>query len=132
MFQGVTMDIKLFKCEHCGNIAIKVVDAGVPMMCCGEKMVELGAGSVAAAVEKHVPVVSVDGAQVHVQVGEVEHPMTEEHLIQFVILVTEKGYQVAKLTAEDAPKADFVVAEGDAPLKVYEYCNLHGLWVAEL
>ena len=30
------------------------------------------------------------------------------------------------------PKADFAVAAGDAPVKVYEYCNLHGLWVAEV
>lgn len=125
------MDIKFFKCEHCGNIVIKVVDAGVPVMCCGEKMVELVAGSVDAAVEKHVPVVEVEGANVRVKVGEVEHPMTEEHLIQFVVLVTEKGYQVAQLTAENEPKAEFVLAEGDAAVKVYEYCNLHGLWVNE-
>ena len=126
------MDIKFFKCEHCGNIVIKVVDAGVPVMCCGEKMVELVAGSVDAAVEKHVPVVEVEGANVRVKVGEVEHPMTEEHLIQIVVLVTEKGYQVAQLTAENEPKAEFVLAEGDAAVKVYEYCNLHGLWVNEL
>ena len=126
------MDIKFFKCEHCGNIVIKVVDAGVPVMCCGEKMVELVAGSVDAAVEKHVPVVEVEGANVRVKVGEVEHPMTEEHLIQFVVLVTEKGYQVAQLTAENEPKAEFVLVEGDAAVKVYEYCNLHGLWVNEL
>ncbi len=126
------MDIKFFKCEHCGNIVIKVVDAGVPVMCCGEKMVELVAGSVDAAVEKHVPVVEVEGANVRVKVGEVEHPMTEEHLIQFVVLVTEKGYQVAQLTAENEPKAEFVLAEGDAVVKVYGYCNLHGLWVNEL
>lgn len=126
------MDIKFFKCEHCGNIVIKVVDAGVPVMCCGEKMVELVAGSVDAAVEKHVPVVEVEGANVRVKVGEVEHPMTEEHLIQFVVLVTERGYQVAQLTAENEPKAEFVLAEGDAAVKVYEYCNLHGLWVNEL
>lgn len=126
------MQIKFFKCEHCGNIAVKVVDAGVPMVCCGEKMVELVAGSVDAAVEKHVPAVTVEGGKVHVEVGSVAHPMTEEHLIEFVCLVTEKGCQVRSLTAADAPTADFVVAEGDAPVAVYEHCNLHGLWVAEL
>lgn len=102
------------------------------MMCCGEKMVELTAGAVDAALEKHVPAVTVEGANVHVVVGEVEHPMTEEHLIQFVVLVTDKGYQVAQLTAADEPKASFVLAEGAKALKVYEYCNLHGLWVKEL
>ena len=126
------MNIKFYKCSHCGNIAIKVVDSGVPLVCCGEKMEELVPGSVDAAVEKHVPVVAVNGNVVSVQVGEVEHPMTEEHLIQAIVLLTDAGYQVAGLTAADKPVAQFVLAEGVKPLKVYEYCNLHGLWVKEL
>ena len=35
------MDVKFYKCMHCGNIAVKVFDAGVPLVCCGEKMAEL-------------------------------------------------------------------------------------------
>ena len=126
------MNIKFYKCAHCGNIAIKVVDSGVPLVCCGEKMEELIPGSVDAALEKHVPVATVEGNVVSVQVGEVEHPMTEEHLIQTIVLLTDAGYQVANLTAQDKPVAQFVLAEGVKPLKVYEYCNLHGLWVKEL
>ena len=114
------MDIKLYKCAHCGNIAIKVVDSGVPLVCCGEPMEEL------------VPAVAIDGSTVKVQVGEVEHPMMGAHYIQLIVLVTEKGYQVAPLTPADKPVATFALAEGDAPVKVYEHCNLHGLWVKEL
>ena len=124
--------LKFYKCEHCGNVAVKVYDKKVPLMCCGEKMVELSANSTDAATEKHVPVVAIDGAKVDVVVGEVEHPMTEEHLITMIVLETKKGFQVAELTAEDAPKASFAVAEGDEAVAVYEYCNLHGLWVANL
>ena len=124
--------LKFYKCEHCGNVAVKVYDKKVPLMCCGEKMVELTANSTDAATEKHVPVVAIDGAKVDVVVGEVEHPMTEEHLITMIVLETKKGFQVAELTAEDAPKASFAVAEGDEAVAVYEYCNLHGLWVANL
>ncbi|HIY83357.1 desulfoferrodoxin family protein [Rubneribacter sp.] len=126
------MDLKFYKCMHCGNIAVKPFDAGVPLVCCGEKMTELVANTTDAATEKHVPVVSVDGSKVHVEVGSTLHPMTDEHYITFICLVTEKGYQFRELTPADAPTADFAVAEGDAPVKVYEYCNLHGLWVAEV
>ena len=126
------MALKFYKCEHCGNIAVKPYDKGVPLFCCGQKMTELTANSVDAAVEKHVPVVTVDGAKVHAVVGEVAHPMTDEHLITFIVLETKKGYQIVELTAADEPAADFVVAEGDEPVAVYEYCNLHGLWVAEI
>ena len=124
--------LKFFKCLHCGNVVVKVYDKGVPVMCCGEKMVELEANSEDAATEKHVPVVTIDGNAVNVVVGEVEHPMTEEHLITMIVLETKKGFQVAQLTAEDAPKASFAVADGDEAVAVYEYCNLHGLWVAKL
>ena len=126
------MDVRFFKCAHCGNVAVKVYDQGVPLSCCGQAMEELIADTADGAREKHVPQVAVEGATVRVQVGEVAHPMTEEHRIALVVLVTEKGYQVAPLSAQDAPEATFAVAPGDAPVKVYEYCNLHGLWVAQV
>lgn len=126
------MDLRFFKCMHCGNVAVKPLDAGVPLVCCGEKMTELLANDTDAAREKHVPAVTVEGSAVHVQVGSTAHPMTPEHYIAFICLVTEKGWQMAELSPEDAPVADFAVAAGDKPLRVYEYCNLHGLWVAEL
>ena len=126
------MDVKFYKCMHCGNIAVKVFDAGVPLVCCGEKMIELVADSQDAALEKHVPAVEVEGNKVVVNVGSVDHPMLEEHWIQFICLVTDKGYQIHPLAPGDAPHAEFLVAEGETPLKVYEHCNLHGLWVTEI
>ena len=124
--------LKFYKCEHCGNVAVKVYDKKVPLMCCGEKMVELVANTTDAATEKHVPVASVAGNTVDVVVGEVEHPMTEEHLITMIVLETKNGFQIAQLSADDAPKAHFALAEGDEAVAVYEYCNLHGLWVNSL
>lgn len=126
------MDVKFFKCMHCGNVVVKVFDQGVPVVCCGENMVELHANDTDGAREKHVPQVAVDGTAVTVKVGEVAHPMTEPHFITMIVLVTEKGYQIAPLTPSDAPEATFAVAEGDKPVRAYEYCNLHGLWVAEI
>ena len=52
--------------------------------------------------------------------------------IQFICLVTDAGYQIKPLTPADAPHAEFAVPAGETPVKVYEHCNLHGLWVAEL
>lgn len=124
-------ELKIYRCSHCGNIVEKIVDGGVVPVCCGEDMKLLEANTTDAAGEKHVPVITVDGQNVKVAVGSVEHPMTEEHLIQFVILQTEKGLQRVDLTASDKPEANFVLAEGDKVVAAYEYCNLHGLWKAE-
>ena len=125
------MTNKFYICRHCGNLIGMVNDAGVPMSCCGEKMEMLLPNSVDASNEKHVPVVSIDGDVVHVKVGEVAHPMVEEHFIQWVYLHTERGGQRKSLKPGEAPEVSFTL-NGDKALAVYEYCNLHGLWVKEI
>ena len=124
--------MKFYVCNHCGNIVQYVKNKGVPVVCCGEKMTELIPGTSDGAAEKHVPAVKVDGSRVTVTVGSVEHPMLDAHYIEWVILETEKGYQKVELKPDQPPVAEFVVAEGDKPVAAYEYCNLHGLWKAEI
>lgn len=124
------MVLEFYRCEHCGNVAVKVFDSGVPLFCCGEEMEKLEAGVTDAAQEKHIPV--VEGKEtIHVQVGSVAHPMLEAHYITMIVLETKLGFQVRHLNPGDAPEADFVVAPGDEAVAVYEYCNLHGLWKTE-
>ena len=123
--------MKFYKCEHCGNIVTFVEDKGVPVMCCGQKMTELTANTTDTAQEKHVPVVEQDGDTVKVTVGSVEHPMLEEHFIQWVCLETEKGSQIKYLKPGAKPEAVFTLND-DRLVAVYEYCNLHGLWKAEV
>ena len=65
------MEQKFYICKHCGNIIAKVKDAGVPVVCCGEPMSEIVPGTTDAAVEKHVPVWTVENGIVHVKVGSV-------------------------------------------------------------
>ena len=122
------MEQKFFICEHCGNIIAMVKNAGVPVMCCGQKMTELVPGTTDAAVEKHVPSYVVEGNKVIVTVGEAEHPMAEEHYIEWVSIQTKQGNQRKALKPGEAPKICFSICEGDEVEAVYAYCNLHGLW----
>lgn len=122
---------RFFICRHCGNIVGMVFDAKVPMTCCGEVMEELVPNTVDAAQEKHVPVVTVEGNMVTVKVGSAEHPMTEAHLINWIYIETEKGGQRKVLQAGEAPEAKFALVD-DKAIAAYAYCNLHGLWVAEI
>ena len=126
------MELKFFRCEHCGNIVTMVKDSGVPVFCCGQKMTQLIPGTVEAAHEKHIPVYTVDGNTVQVTVGSVEHPMLDVHYIEWIAVETDKGVSVKWLKAGDAPKTEFVLAEGEKAAAVYAYCNLHGLWRAEV
>lgn len=122
------MELKFYKCEHCGNIITKVKDKGTPVMCCGQAMTELVPGTVDAAVEKHIPVYEVKEGTVEVNVGEVAHPMMEEHYIEWVALQTDKGFQMKYLAPGQDPKVSFAVLDDEKVEAVYAYCNLHGLW----
>ncbi len=120
-----------YVCNHCGNVARKIVDRKVPLFCCGEAMKEMVPGTVDASQEKHLPVVTVEGNNVTVKVGSVEHPMVEEHYIQFIFIETENGGLKRVLKPGSKPEATFCVCH-DKPVAVYEYCNLHGLWKTEV
>ena len=122
----------MFKiCRHCGNLVSVYRDSGVAMSCCGQEMETLVPNTTDAAGEKHVPAVTVADGKVTAKVGTVTHPMLPEHFIQWIALETENGVQRKILKPGEAPEATFPV-EGEKPLAVYEFCNLHGLWKTEL
>jgi superoxide reductase len=115
-----------FRCNLCRNIVEMIVDGGGKLICCGEEMEQLKAGSVDAAHEKHVPVYEKEGNTLRVQVGSVAHPMLEEHWIEWIQVNEPERTQRVMLKAGEEPEAVFHVKSDD--FEVYEYCNLHGLW----
>ena len=124
---------RFFVCEKCGNIVGLIKDAGGPLSCCGQPMMELIPNKVDAAAEKHVPVITLDreGGEVRVQVGTVAHPMLPEHFIEWIHLETENGAQIKHLKPGETPEAVFMLAGSEKPVAAFAYCNLHGLWKAE-
>ena len=114
--------LRVYQCEKCKKTVVTKDELKL------EGWKELIAGSTDAAQEKHVPVVMKKCKTVQVDVGSVAHPMTEEHLIEWVALETEKGFQVQYLKANEAPVCTFKIADGDSAVAVYAHCNLHGFW----
>ena len=124
------MEMKFYRCSHCGQIIAIVKETGVPVICCGEPMTEVIPGTTDASLEKHVPVFTVEKNTVHVSVGSVEHPMVPEHYIEWVAIQTKFGNQRKQLSPGDEPKACFSICDGDEVEAAYAYCNLHSLWKA--
>ena len=124
------MEMKFYICKTCGNMIAMVKKSGVPVMCCGQKMTELEPGTTDAAVEKHVPVFEIKDNKVFVTVGSVEHPMLDEHFIEWIAVQTTAGNQRKALKPGDKPQACFALCEGEEIEAVYAYCNLHSLWKA--
>ena len=125
------LETKFYKCTKCGNV-ITVVDPKCPgLSCCGQAMTELKANTSDGAMEKHVPVVTVSGDTVEVNVGSVDHPMENDHYIVWVYVQTDKGGLRKDLLPSEKPHASFTL-NGEKAVAVYEYCNKHGLWKKDL
>jgi superoxide reductase len=122
---------EFYICKHCGNIVAKVEDHGPAISCCGEEMTLIKANTVDAAKEKHVPAVTIEGNKVTVNIGAVDHPMTKEHHISWIYLQTNHGGHRFNPEIDGKPHAVFML-DNEKPLRVFEYCNLHGLWMKEL
>lgn len=120
-------EIKFAVCKHCGNMVTFMHESGAKLTCCGEQMKELDPNTEDGAREKHLPAVEVDGCLVIAKVGEVTHPMTEAHYIEWIYMQTTKGGQVKYLKPGEEPIAKFKLIE-DEVVAVYEFCNLHGLY----
>lgn len=123
---------KFFVCSVCGNLIEMIDHKGPKVVCCGKPMDELVANTTEASVEKHIPVVSVNGNKIKVQVGSTLHPMTQEHHISWIYLITTQGVQRKSLAIDSDPIVEFALTEDDKVLEAYAYCNLHGLWKVEL
>ncbi len=119
---------KFYICKHCGNIVGLINNAGVPLVCCGEKMTELVPNTSEGAFEKHLPVVEVVDGKVTVKIGSVPHPMVSEHFIEWVYIQTKQGGQRKILTPGSAPKVSFILTDDDELISAFAYCNIHGLW----
>ena len=97
-----------------------------------EGLKEIQSNDTEAAVEKHIPEVTVEDGKVHAVVGSTIHPMLEAHFISWIALETDKGVQIRYLQPDMSPEATFVLSEGETPKAVYEFCNLHGVWKKEI
>ncbi|MFH1781310.1 MAG: desulfoferrodoxin [Patescibacteria group bacterium] len=124
----MTKKNQVYKCEVCGNI-VEMLHEGVgELVCCGQPMNLQKENTVDAAKEKHVPVIEKTDKGVKVKIGEVPHPMEEEHCIEWIQIIADGKTFRKYLKPGDAPEAEFCIDAQEITAR--EYCNLHGLWKA--
>ena len=118
--------LQIYKCEKCGNIVEVLVGGKGELVCCGQPMKLFVENTVDAAKEKHVPVVEKTADGFKVRVGEVAHPMDENHYIQWVELIADGKVYRQFLNPGETAEATFQIDAGQVTAR--EYCTLHGLW----
>lgn len=122
---------QVYRCEICGNI-VQVVHKGQGLLfCCGKPMTLAAENTVDASKEKHVPVLDKTTEGIKVKVGAVPHPMEEKHYIEWIEIIRPDGFSVRRfLKPGDSPEAVFKALKPGSIAR--EYCNLHGLWKADV
>lgn len=125
------MEERFYLCNTCGSLLIAAIASGVAPYCCGEEMTLLKPNTSDGNHEKHVPVVTIMSEnKLKVKIGSKPHPMSAEHNIRFVCLQTSSEIIVRYLNPNDAPEA--CIRFTGKPIAVYAYCNIHGLWRADV
>lgn len=125
--------MKIYRCNVCGNIILKMKDSGVTPHCCGQEMELLQVQTSDGSLEKHVPVCSIGEKHVFVEVGSTLHPMEANHYIEWIVLETNDTIQIKYLYPDCCiPKVKFKISRYEKVLNVYAYCNVHGLYKANL
>jgi len=108
---------KFYVCPVCGNVIRSTGEALIS--CCG---ITLPPVDPEPEDEEH---------RIHVETVEdeyyvtVDHPMTKDHYISFLVAVTDIGIQFVKLYPEGNAEARFKI---NRMRKLYAFCNRHGLF----
>lgn len=125
----MTQDNQIYRCNVCGNI-IEILHIGVgKLVCCKVEMELLWAKKVGAGAEKHVPVIEKTENGIKVKVGELTHPMEENHFIEWIEVLADDRIYRKVLKPGDKPEAEFKIDIGDInEVTAREYCSVHSLW----
>jgi len=77
--------------------------------------------------EKHIPIIEKTDEGLKVKVGEEDHPMEEEHYIQWIEIILDNKVLRKTLKPGDKPEARFA-EKPTGKIFIRAYCNIHGLW----
>ena len=122
----MTEILEVYKCEICGNIVEMLHEGAGQLVCCGEPMKLFEAKTGDEGMEKHVPVVVMVDQGMKVKVGDVPHPMLDEHHIEWIEVIVDSRTHRKFLKPGDPPEAKFWITGDNVTVRAY--CNIHGLW----
>lgn len=120
---------KTYKCSVCGNVVALNHESNGQLSCCNKNMTLLNTNyDDSATSEKHIPILEkIKENTYEITVGKIEHPMTSEHYIEYIEVITDKKERLTFfLNNNDKPKIIFTTL--NKIISVKSYCNLHGVW----
>ncbi len=121
---------KFYRCAECGAILEAITPQCCDeLYCCGHETQLMRANELSDLREKHMPIVTRCDKSLTVSVGGTLHPMSSEHSILWIEVKSKYRTRRVMLKKGDDPVVTFKIPI-NIPVKVYSYCNKHGLWKA--
>ncbi len=126
----MTKRLQIYKCEICGNIVEVLHEGAGELVCCGQPMNLQEEKTEEQGKEKHLPVIERTEKGIKVKVGEVTHPMEENHYIEWIEVLADGRVFKKFLNPDDSPEAEFLITS--EKVEAREYCSIHGLWKSNI
>ncbi len=118
---------QIFKCTVCDNMIATVRVGDGELVCCDKAMQEIKENvQNDVATEKHIPIVEKNGDILTITIGETEHPMENDHYIEWVEVISGPTVHRRYLEPGSEPKTKFICRQDTFTVRAF--CNLHGLW----
>lgn len=128
----MTKKLDMYRCNICGNFVEVMFPGEGELVCCGQPMehIKLHTKEEEMTSEKHVPVVKQEGENVEIRVGEVPHPMDDNHYIMFIEAVSEDKNYLKRKYLYPGDEALLKFKCNCDKVIAREFCNIHGLWTS--
>lgn len=121
--------MNFYYCESCQQISFHIVDKDHHITCCDEEMRLLIPNEDKEEHKDHHINLRKVGNFLSITIGDA-HQMIDVHHIEFIVLETNQGMQIKKIS--DMAQASFILDHLEDIISVYAYCNLHGLFKLSL
>lgn len=122
---------QVYRCSVCGNIVNVLHTGSGELVCCGQPMDLFSEKTENEGLEKHIPVIEKTETNIRVKVGEVEHPMEDNHYIEWIEVILDDGRIIRKFL-NPGDKPEIILCMKKKVTKARAYCNIHGLWSTNL
>ena len=137
---------KIYVCQICGHIAFDSAPVNCPVCNAPQNQFKEDPEAIMPAEkegkEKHIPQIIVTKEcglipglchDIHIKVGTIPHPMTEDHLIQWLDVYVNKVFTAHYMFTPQTQAALSVHLKTDlsGTITVIIHCNKHGNWIAE-
>ena len=125
----MTKKLDIYKCEICGNVVEITQEGFGSLVCCNQDMILMSENKAAEDNAHFAHIEKLSDIQKRVYFN---HPMTPEHHIEYIEVISLDGKYIKRKFLEQNEKAELSFkCDCTEGFYVRLYCNLDGVWITK-